>query len=61
MERSKQKYVRLPEIKEEELIEIVKGFKSKRVLAASIIFDLLKKFGISLFAATKLLPTWRQL
>jgi len=32
-----------------------------RIVAASIIFDLFKKFGIYFDSKPKLLPTWRQL
>jgi len=32
-----------------------------RIVAASIIFDLFKKFGIYFDSNPKLLPTWRQL
>jgi hypothetical protein len=43
------------------LFEEVLRLKSIRIFAASIFFDLFKKFGISLFNEIKLLPTWRQL
>jgi len=43
------------------LFEDVLKLKSIRIFAASIFFDLFKKFGISLFNEIKLLPTWRQL
>lgn len=36
MEKSKQKYSQLPAIKDEEFIEIVRGFKSKMVLGESM-------------------------
>jgi hypothetical protein len=42
------------------LFEEVLRLKSVRIFAASIFFDLFKKFGISLFDEIKLLPTWRQ-
>jgi hypothetical protein len=46
-------------VPDEEIERILKDFASKRVIAASIIFDLFKKSGINLSSQTKLSPSWR--
>ena len=52
------------ETKSKSLSDLISVVISKRggirIVAASIIFDLFKKFGIYFDSKPKLLPTWRQ-